>query len=178
MGFLSDLFGSSSQKQPPKPKEVDVWGSNQPEDTAGAIGLGGAPLPDTHAEPEKVIPELQFTKVNVRQSADCEHLDVWGFIENTSAVEVEIMQTLFIKQKQMPGRFLKPGGAYELHLYAGPTPTNDSEVKGTVSYKAVRRGDYFEANYTIEYHCVKNTHGEHHIPQALDLMKPIREMTP
>lgn len=176
MGIVSNLFGGSSQKQPPRPKEVDVWGNNKPEQTAGAVGLGGAPLPEKYAPQKKVIPKLEFTKVTVKQSSDCEHLNVWAFVENTSDVEVEITQAIFIKQREMLGRFLKPGGGYELHLYAGQTPTDGAEVVAKLTYKAVRSGDYFEASYSIGYHCVQNAHGEHHIPQSLSLMTPIHEV--
>lgn len=142
------------------------------------MGLGGAPLPESQAPAEKIIPEIIVSRVKLNQSSDGEHLDVWAFVKNLSTIEVEITEVECIKQHIKPSRFLKAGGSYELDIYSGPTPTNDAEVTATMTYKSVEPGDYFQAQYTIGYHCVQNGQGEHHLPQSLTLVRPIREINP
>ena len=105
--------------------------------------------PTTAANGQKIIPQLslEHCKPHVHGST----MLVTAWITNTSEVEIELDKVTMLGQKIEIDRRLTPQQSHEIQLYKGQIPTNDSSHKANIYYKTFRDGDYFCADYMIEY---------------------------
>ncbi len=120
----------------------------------------------------KIAPEVDIVEVEPHESGDGKHLELWVTLRNNSEFEVQVMRIELLKQRVMPGRFLKPNEEHELQVYRGDTPTNDSERKAYVQYKIVENTDMFQAEFRVDYHY----DDDKYIPEEFVLIKPIRDI--
>lgn len=156
------------QKQPGRPDHSQqVTG---PEASSQKAGFSH------DAEDQKVVPEVEVTRVESHQSGDGAHVEVWVEIKNLSELEVEVKKVSFLKQRYDLGQFLKPGESRKVCIYRGDTPTNDGEHRCEVQYKISESGDYFQADHDVRYHYEKNEHGEWYVPEEMRLIRPIRDI--
>lgn len=105
--------------------------------------------PPATAKGKKVIPQLSIE--HCKSHVDGSHMQVTAWVTNTSAVEIELDKVTILGQKIEIDRRLTPQQSHEIKLYDGEVPTSDSAHKANIYYKTYREGDYFCADYMIEY---------------------------
>ena len=193
MGFLANLlFGEPARDESGAtlPEKVRQWNAegHQPSDSVGwghehVDEHGDAAHVRDHGQeagatglPRKIIPELEVLRVEPHLSSDSKHLELWVTFLNRSEAEIELRNVAVLKQRADVGRFLKPGESHELKVYSGETPTNDAEHRAIVQLKVVENGDYFEADFLIKYHYEQEEHGAVYVPEALELIRPVRDV--
>jgi hypothetical protein len=97
----------------------------------------------------KIIPEVLFEHCESHLNGSEVDVTVWA--TNQSSVEIELDKIVMLGLTTQLDRFLAPGEAHQLRLYRGRIPTNDSYHTAYLYYKQVSSGDYFQADFTIEY---------------------------
>lgn len=102
----------------------------------------------------KIIPQIRLEHCKSHINGDEMTVIVWA--TNTSAVEVEIDRVEMLGIRYKIDRFLKPQEAHELLLYKGKVPTSDASHKAILQYKIVENGDYFAAEFMVEYNLESN----------------------
>ena len=156
-----------------------IFGKNEDassDDGQKANTQTGVNNPYRQASGSKVIPEVIVENVNPHCSADMSHLELWIRLKNTSAFEVEVMEVRILGQSQGLNRFLKPGESHDSCVYKGSVPTNNAQHVAQVDYKIVGNGDYFESDHQIDYRLEDDNGVQHFIPEALKLLRPIRDI--
>jgi hypothetical protein len=97
----------------------------------------------------KIIPGVSLEHCEPHMNGAEMDVTVWA--TNQSNVEIELSKIVILGMTTQLDRFLGPGEAHQLRLYRGKVPTNDSYHTANLYYKQVRSGDYFCADFTIEY---------------------------
>lgn len=124
-----------------------------------------APPPVNHQE--KVIPRVSIThcKSHLRDT----EMTVTAWLTNTSHAEIELDKAVLIDATAEIDRRLMPQQAHEVTLYKGSAPTTDQAHKACIYVKCLPTGDYFCADFTVEYnresngvYTVENLHPEHY----------------
>lgn len=202
MGLLSRLFGAGSEDTSKRSYEdrlksevTQLKERNVSVEPAGPQvspwGDGGAPLleqsetseaPQAETPPtidpfrdssgQKVIPEIGFEQVEPKLSGNREKLEVWATIHNQSQFEIEVKDVEMIKQRMMPGRYLKPGEKFEILIFRGDTPKTDDYDDLVVRYRLTGNGDYFESRQFIEY----DYDEPYYIPTEIEQDRPVRDI--
>ncbi len=138
MGFF-DALSKMAQGKP-------VYG-DQSEPTAAA----SVPVVNSG---RKVIPQVALSHDKTHFNGNS--IMVTVVVTNRSEVEIELDYINMIGQKTRLDRRLQPGEGHEARVYNGPVPTNDSAHRANLVYKTVQGGDYFQANFQIEYNRESN----------------------
>ncbi|HET8884118.1 MAG TPA: hypothetical protein VFM68_01465 [Candidatus Saccharimonadales bacterium] len=97
----------------------------------------------------KIIPAIRIEHCKTYRNGP--RIDVRAWVTNASDAEIEIEKIEVMGDNVDVDRRLRPQQSHEVVLYKGPAPTNDYEHKANVHYKLVSSGDYFRADYRIEY---------------------------
>lgn len=97
----------------------------------------------------KIIPEIRLEHCKSHISGDDMTVTVWA--TNMSTAEVELDRVEMLGVRRGIDRFLKPQEGHEIRLYEGRIPTSDVNHKAILQYKIVENGDYFAAEFMIEY---------------------------
>ena len=192
MGWFTDMmFGgqggeSYEQRLAREAEEARMAASPQPAPVlseqevaidAKTAGIASAP-PDPYraANGHKIIPVVSIERVESHLSNDMKHVEIWATAKNHSDFEIELTRVNLWRQHSSPGRFLKPGEGYEIRMYAGETRTDDAEHKAEVQYKIVQTGDYFQADYRIDYRSEHEGDNDFYIPEEMKLIEPVRDI--
>ncbi|MCY1376973.1 hypothetical protein D9M69_645100 [compost metagenome] len=102
----------------------------------------------------KIIPEIRLERCKSYVDGSTMTVTVWA--TNVGQVEVELNKIEILGMSYGLDRFLNPGKAHEIMIYRGPAPTNDSYHEAVLHYKIVENGDYFAAEFMIEYNLESN----------------------
>lgn len=146
MGFWSGLikmaqgrpvFGTPEEQGGVKQSEIPATKSEA--STVTAVNSDG----------HKIIPEVSFEHCQSHVSGDQMEVTVW--VTNRSSVRIELDKIVMLGLTTELDRILAPGEARELRFYKGKVPTNDSYDTANLYYKQTSSGDYFCADFTIEY---------------------------
>jgi hypothetical protein len=169
MGFLDGIRkmmqGKPVFETPVEPKER-VSGSDE--------DIREVPAVDPVVPQQDVIPtfSLDHLKSNINSAGDA--IEVYAWVTNTSASDIEIERCVILNTKMMIKRRLGPGQAHEVCLYRGPIPSNDQIHKANIFYEAIRENEYYRADFTVEYnreangmYTVEELHPERYDPKEL-----------
>lgn len=138
MGFWNGL-GKMVQGKPVFGEGTQVpTGSNQSADKTPIDGYGN-----------KIIPEVKFEHCKTHISGTAAEVTVWA--TNLSMHEIELDKVVMLDTKIEIDRRLGPQQSHEIKAYKGPIPTDDHSKKASLFYKLVDSGDYFRADFMIEY---------------------------
>ena len=159
------------------PQSVPVLNEQQAAATTETASTAAEPTdPYRAANGQKVIPVVSIERVESHLSNDMKRVEIWATVKNHSDFEIELTRVNLWRQNSNPGRFLKPGEGYEIRVYAGDTRTDDAEHKAEVQYKIVQTGDYFQADYRIDYRYENEGENDFYVPEELKLIEPIRDI--
>lgn len=103
---------------------------------------------------QKIIPHITMT--HCKSVIDDNHMEVTAWVTNTSQLEVELDKIVVLNLKTELDRRLRPAEARQVVLYRGPLAKNDYVHKANLYYKIVQNGDYFRADYMVEYNRESN----------------------
>lgn len=102
-----------------------------------------------NASGRKIIPELLVSNCESRVSGT--EMETTAWVTNKSAVEIELDKIVILGITIELDRFLLPGKGQQLRLYKGAVAPSDKQHKASLYYKQVNNGDYFCADFTIEF---------------------------
>ena len=167
MGFLDGIRkmmqGKPVFETPVEPKER-ISGSDEDINTVPAV--------DTATPQDDVIPT--FSIDHLKSNIIGDRTEVYAWVTNTSATEIEIEKCVIVNTKAIIKRRLGPGQGHEVCLYRGPIPTNDQIHKANIFYKAIHENEYYRADFTVEYnheangtYTVEELHPERYDPKEL-----------
>lgn len=126
------------------------------------------------ARGNKIVPEVEIVSCKTHRSGN--NCEVWGYIHNSSAYEIELDKIVMIGTKRELDYRLTPENEREFCLYSGPVPLNDSARNAELYYKLVENGDYFCARHMIEYDYDSDDDGGKYIVEEMKLIRPIRDI--
>jgi hypothetical protein len=112
------------------------------------------PSPFVDDKGRKIIP--QITIEHCKSHINGNHMDVTAWLTNASEFEVELDKMVMIDAKAELDRRLQPNEGHEVTLYRGKLQTSDHAHKAKLYYKIVQNGDYFCADFMIEYNRESN----------------------
>lgn len=98
---------------------------------------------------KKIIPEVAIEHVTSHLHGGTFITTAW--IKNLSKFEIELDKITALSIKIEIDRRLRPQQAHEITLYNGPILKDDHNHKAILQYKIVENGDYFSAEYTVEF---------------------------
>lgn len=131
----------------------EVDSSRQQDDHAGWVEHVTTPeaevSPYVDDKGNKIIPLM--TIEHCKSHLDGQHLQVTAWLTNRSSFEVELDKIVMLDTKMELDRRLSPQQGHEVILYRGAVPTHDHAHKAQLYYKIVENGDYFCADFSIEY---------------------------
>ena len=162
MGFLSDLGKALIGGTPAGEQSTRTVNANDDPLTGAGNGY--------YEGLRKIVPEVDVERLEAHQNGD--RLELWAHVQNHSKFEVQVGRVNILGQYLDVGRFLKPGERYEVKIYAGPMPKDDSHHKAEFFFKIAENGDYFCADHRIEY----GFHDGHYVPEDLKIIHPIRDV--
>ena len=129
------------------------------------------------ASGQKIIPEIEVERIKAQPSSDSKSLEIWAYIHNLASFDIELDKYELLGQRGDLNKFLKPGEIFELRMYQGAMPENDSVRKMYIQYKIVGTGDYFQADHTINYKYEQDSQGNKwYMPDSLKLIRPVRDI--
>ena len=129
------------------------------------------------ASGQKIIPEIEVERIKAQPSSDNKSLEIWAYIHNLASFDIELDKYELLGQRGDLNKFLKPGEIFELRMYRGAMPENDSVRKMYIQYKIVGTGDYFQADHTINYKYEQDSQGNKwYMPDNLKLIRPVRDI--
>lgn len=129
------------------------------------------------ASGQKIIPEIEVERIKAQPSSDNKSLEIWAYIHNLASFDIELDKYELLGQRGDLNKFLKPGEIFELRMYRGAMPENDSVRKMYIQYKIVGTGDYFQADHTINYKYEQDSQGNKwYVPDSLKLIRPVRDI--
>ena len=169
MGFL-DGIRRMMQGQPvfQAPVETKERISGTDED------IRDVPAVEATAQPTDIIPtfSIDHLKSNINSAGNA--IEVYAWVTNTSASDIEIERCVILNTKMMIKRRLGPGQAHEVCLYRGPIPDNDRIHKANIFYEDIRANEYYRSDFTVEYnrevnglYTVEELHPERYDPKEL-----------
>ncbi|MFZ1258726.1 MAG: hypothetical protein WAQ25_04625 [Candidatus Saccharimonas sp.] len=129
-----------------------------------------------HTDGTTVLPEVEIVQLKPHLSSDKKHLELWVNIKNRSAFEIEITRASLLNTSTSPGRFIRPGESHETNLYSGDTPTNDNVRHMNLQIKVVKTGDYFEADFTVDYSFEQDGDEEYYVPDKAEANGHVRSL--
>lgn len=126
---------------------------------------------------QKIIPEIEVERIKAQPSSDNKSLEIWAYIHNLASFDIELDKYELLGQRGDLNKFLKPDEIFELRMYQGAMPENDSVRKMYIQYKIVGTGDYFQADHTIDYKYEQDSQGNKwYMPDNLKLIRPVRDI--
>lgn len=170
MGWFADfVFG--------KPREQQA-AMDRPQQSEGDASEVAAQQQDPHREADgsKIVPEVSVSRVECHPSGDMKQLELWMELYNQSQFEVEVKRFEVLGQSTELGRFLKPGEKYEVRVYRGDTPRDDSRGRAHVQYKIVGNGDYFQSDHLVEFRMETVNDVRWYLPCELKFVGPVRDI--
>lgn len=187
MGILSNLFFGKSD---PLAKSTDTGDAGLPKrvrEWGVQSGLGNEPRDDAEVESseskseipavkQKIIPELDCTNVESNVSSDGKVLEVWLTLQNHTANEIEVKNITILNQRYGMNQFYKPNESREIKVFQGATPLDYHANKATIQLKIVANDDYFEEDFTVEYHQESYSGVTVWLPEELKPIRPIRDI--
>ncbi len=157
------------------PQEINGDVENKPDETPAV----SEQKPDQYhlAGGQKIIPEIEVERIKAQPSSDNKSLEIWAYIHNLASFDIELDKYELLGQRGDLNKFLKPGEIFELRMYRGAMPENDSVRKMYIQYKIVGTGDYFQADHTINYKYEQDNQGNKwYMPDSLKLIRPVRDI--
>ena len=157
------------------PQEINGDVENKPDETPAV----SEQKPDQYhlAGGQKIIPEIEVERIKAQPSSDNKSLEIWAYIHNLAGFDIELDKYELLGQRGDLNKFLKPGEIFELRMYRGAMPENDSVRKMYIQYKIVGTGDYFQADHTINYKYEQDNQGNKwYMPDSLKLIRPVRDI--
>ena len=157
------------------PQEINGDVENKPDETPAV----SEQEPDQYhlAGGQKIIPEIEVERIKAQPSSDNKSLEIWAYIHNLASFDIELDKYELLGQWGDLNKFLKPGEIFELRMYRGAMPENDSVRKMYIQYKIVGTGDYFQADHTINYKYEQDSQGNKwYMPDSLKLIRPVRDI--
>ena len=157
------------------PQEINGDVENKPDETP----VASEQKPDQYhlAGGQKIIPEIEVERIKAQPSGDNKSLEIWAYIHNLASFDIELDKYELLGQRGDLNKFLKPGEIFELRMYQGAMPENDSVRKMYIQYKIVGTGDYFQADHTINYKYEQDSQGNKwYMPDSLKLIRPVRDI--
>lgn len=160
MGFFDGLgrmfkgepiFIDESKKDGQSNDNDDPWRQDDPTPEGQAVPAKSL-LVD--AKGRKVIPTIRLDHCKSYVNGSTMTVTAWA--TNTGDVEVELDKIEMLGVRYELDRFLNPGKAHEVTIYKGPAPTDESYHEAILHYKIVKNGDYFAAEFMIEYNRESN----------------------
>lgn len=139
MGFWSGL----NRIVQGKPVFVDP--NNQSVDVDAGPDINAA----TTQSGEKVIPVIEFE--NCKSRVDGSKMEVFVWVTNKGSVAVELDKIRMLGETIELDRILQPNEAREIRVYQGAVAKNDDDEMAHLQYKQRDNGDYFQADFTIEF---------------------------
>ncbi len=97
----------------------------------------------------KIIPEVQIEHCKSHTNGTDMEVTVW--ITNQSAVEIELDKIIMLGTTTEIDRILAPNEGREIRLYKGQVAKSDDNEMARLQYKQRDNGDYFQADFTIEF---------------------------
>ena len=165
--FANMLFGKPKTVVTPAAENQDDWVDD------GASDTDTPPPPDAAAVEAAEPPEVRFTKVETRLSNDGTQVEVWVTATNTYKSELEITHIECLGRSTEPSRFLAAGQSFDIEVYNGQLPSSDSRQKGSVTYKSIESGCYYQADILIKYRYTQHASSEHYLPYEFNIQLPV-----
>lgn len=97
----------------------------------------------------KIIPAIHIERC--KSYVNGPQMTVTAWATNTGDVEIKLDKIEILGMRYELDRFLSPGKGHEITIYKGPAPINDHYHEAVLHYKIVKNGDYFAAEFMIEY---------------------------
>ncbi len=97
----------------------------------------------------KSIPKVEFD--HCKSHIDGSEMEVTVWATNTSAVEIELDKITMLGKTTELDRILMPNQGYEATLYKGEVAKNSDNEMAHLQYKQRKNGDYFRADFIIEF---------------------------
>ncbi|MGB4762722.1 MAG: hypothetical protein WBP12_05210 [Candidatus Saccharimonas sp.] len=170
MGWFADFVFGKPQEQQAGVDQAQQASNNQP-------GLTAEPQdPHREADGSKIIPEVTVSRVEYHPSGDMKKLELWMELYNESQLEVEVKRFEVLGQSTELGRFLKPGEKYEVRVYRGDTPRDDSRDRANMQYRIVGNGDYFQSDHMVEFKLEEREGERWYLPCELQFVGPVRDI--
>lgn len=117
------------------------------EQPQGEAAQNNNPFVDQHGK--KIIPEVRIEHVTSHINGPSFTTTAW--IKNVSTLEIELDKITILSNRVEIDRRLRPQEAHEVTLYRGPALKHNHDHKAILQYKIVQNGDYFTAEYTVEF---------------------------
>lgn len=144
MGFWGAL-GKMAQGKPVFESES----ASLPQQDTPASTQQQAAHPWVDSRGQKIIPHI--TLMHCKSVINGEKMEVTAWVTNSSELEIELDKIVLIDVRTELDRRLRPAEARQVVLYRGPIAKNDYAHKANLYYKIVLNGDYFCADYRVEY---------------------------
>lgn len=160
--FMTKMVqGKPVFEAPPRTQEDQQVGS-EGQPAGGMVN----PSPFVDQGGKKILPHIRIEHCKSHLNGD--HMEVTAWLTNESEFEVELDRITLLDARTVIGRRLRPHEGHEATLYRGPQPTSDHNHKASLTYKIVQNGDYFSADFMVEYNresngafTVEEFHSEH-----------------
>jgi hypothetical protein len=131
-------------EEPPREQASDRAGwveeSSQPAESP-------SPFLDEHGR--KIVPEVRVERC--KSHLNGAHMEVTAWLTNVSSFEIELDKMIVRGMRTELDRRLRPNEGHEVTVYKGQQPMDDHDHKAQLYYKIVENGDYFCADFMIEY---------------------------
>lgn len=112
------------------------------------------PSPFIDDKGRKILPIITIERC--KSHVNGQYIDVTAWLTNASELEIELDRMVMIDAKTEIDRRLRPQEGHEVTLYRGRLPRDDRAHKAQLYYKIVQNGDYFCADFMIEYNRESN----------------------
>jgi len=179
MGIFSDLFGVEEPEKEETyeqrmAREAARAGIVHSAEQEGESGLAKSPKDDPFFDEsgQKIIPEVRCEQLDPHLSGHEAWLELWATVHNTSQFKIRLREFNVLGQPTRPGRYLEPGEKYELRVYHGLTPKDESKRDVVIRYEIVDNGDYFESRGDLDF----RQEGEYCVPYRYKETHPARDI--
>ncbi|MNH50385.1 hypothetical protein D3C87_1355000 [compost metagenome] len=155
MGFFDSLgrmfkgepiFVDESKKDGQNDDNDDPWRQDDPAEESQEAPMKSLLVDE---KGRKIIPEIRLEHCKSHVNGSIMTVTAWA--TNTGDVEVELDKIEILGMRYEIDRFLNPGKSHEITIYKGPAPTNDAHHEAILHYRIVKNGDYFAAEFMVEY---------------------------
>lgn len=160
-GFMKVMQG--------KPVFEAPAGGQRAEEPATPVAETASTVVDSAGR--KIIPEVQID--HCKSHIDGTEMTVTAWMTNRSEVEIELDKIIIAGATMEIDRILSPQEGREARIYKGSAPTDDRHHTANLRYKRRDNGDYFQADFRVEYH--RDSQGFYEI-EELHSIRPIRDI--
>lgn len=120
---------------------------------------------------KKIIPTVEIKNCKSRLIEDSMEVTAW--VTNISDVIIELDKITLVGETAELDRILSPNEGREIKLYRGKPPTDDSLHTAQLQYKRRDNGDYFRADFEVEYN--RDSRGFYEV-EELHPIHPLRDV--